>query len=69
MHYVLVGFDSDLKSEPQIEQTAWEYFVYHLKQNKLICYWLLSHGHPWVKLHWKLPNLYLHSRMLHRDAC
>ena len=33
MHYVLVGFDSDLKSKPtQIEQTVWECSVYHLKE-------------------------------------
>lgn len=36
MHYVLVGFDSDLKSEPQTEQTAWKYFVYHLKEIDLL---------------------------------
>ena len=33
---ILIGFYSDLKSEPKIELIAWEYFLYHLKEIDLL---------------------------------
>lgn len=60
---IQIYHQSQKNTELQTELIIWEYFVYQFK--KLICYWFISHRLPWLKLCWKLPNLYPQSRTIY----